>query len=77
MVDVCYDVCQNKITYTNDKDTCQGADSPRWTWHECSPVSCKTKVVTYVEGWCPDKWSGGPSLTNEFEVIEDDLVKKY
>ena len=50
MVDVCYDVCQNKITYTNDKDTCQGADSPRWTWHEGTPVSCKTKVVTYVEG---------------------------
>ena len=72
MADVCYNVCQDKTEITNTKDICQGADSPRWT-PEFGAV-CKTDVVTYHEG---DVWSGGPSLTNEFEVIEDDLVKKY
>lgn len=75
MADVCYKVCQAKTEITNTKDTCQGADSPRWT-PEFGAV-CKTDVITYAEGWDTSKWSGGPSLTNEFEVIEDDLVKKY
>lgn len=75
MADVCYNICQAKTTITNTKDTCQWADSPRWT--PSFGAVCETCVVTYHEGWCPEKWSGGPSLTNEFEVIEDDLVKKY
>lgn len=75
MANVCYDVCQAKTVITNTKDTCQGADSPRWT-PEFGAV-CKTDVITYAEGGDTSKWSGGPSLTNEFEVIEDDLVKKY
>lgn len=72
MADVCYDVCQAKTVITNTKDTCQGADSPRWT-PEFGAV-CKTCCATYHE-W--NAWAWGPSLTNEFEVIEDDLVKKY
>lgn len=75
MANVCYDICQAKTEITNTKDTCQGADSPRWT--QCVWATCKTKVITYAEGGCPEKWSWGPSLTNEFEVIEDDLVKTY
>lgn len=72
MVDVCYKVCQAKTEITNTKDTCQGADSPRWT--PSFGAVCKTDVITYAE-W--NAWQWGPSLTNEFEVIEDDLVKKY
>ena len=72
MADTCYDICQAKTEITNTKDTCQGADSPRWT--PSFGAVCKTDVITYHE-W--DVWAGGPSLTNEFEVIEDDLVKKY
>lgn len=72
MADVCYDVCQAKQEITNTKDTCQWADSPRWT-PEFGAV-CKTCCATYHE-W--NAWAWGPSLTNEFEVIEDDLVKKY
>ena len=75
MVDVCYDICQAKQEITNTKDTCQGADSPRWT--PSFGAVCKTCVTTYHEGGDTEKWSGGPSLTNEFEVIEDDLVKTY
>ena len=72
MANVCYDVCQAKTEITNTKDTCQGADSPRWT--PSFGAVCKTDVITYAE-W--NAWQWGPSLTNEFEVIEDDLVKKY
>ena len=77
MVDVCYDVCKDSVKYFNVKDTCQWADSPRWIYDSCCgamPVTCKTCCVTYHE-W--NVWAWGPSLTNEFEVIEDDLVKKY
>ena len=72
MVDTCYDICQAKQEITNTKCTDQGADSPRWI--QDFGAVCKTDVITYHE-W--DVWAGGPSLTNEFEVIEDDLVKKY
>ena len=47
MANVCYDVCQAKTVITNTKDTCQGADSPRWT-PEFGAV-CKTDVITYHE----------------------------
>ena len=75
MADVYYKVCQAKTEITNTKDNCQGADSPRYTPE--FGATCRTDVITYAEGGCPEKWSWGPSLTNEFEVIEDDLVKKY
>ena len=48
MADVCYKVCQAKTEITNTKDTCQGADSPRWT--PTFGAVCKTDVITYAEG---------------------------
>jgi len=72
MADIEYDVYEAKTVTENTKDIDQGKDSPRWTPSE--PVKTVTKTQTYNEG---DVWAGGPSLTNEFEVIEDDLVKTY
>lgn len=72
MADVCYDVCKAEQIITNTKDVCQGAESPRRT--PSFGAVCETCVVTYHEG---NALAGGPSLTNKFEVICDDLVKKY
>lgn len=67
-----YEVSEAKSEITNTKDVLQGADSPRWT-PEFGAVT-KTEIHEYNE-W--NVWAGWPSLTNEFEIIEDDLVEKY
>lgn len=72
MAEVIYTVCKAAQTITNTEDRCQGADSPRWT-PEFGAV-CKTVMHCYAEG---EGTVWGPSLTNEFQVVVDDLVTKY
>jgi hypothetical protein len=72
MTDTVYTVSQAKKNITNTKDVLQGASSPRWTPEFWAVV--KTTIAENHEG---EVWAWGPSLKNEFEVIEDDLVKKY
>lgn len=65
-----YVVKKDEITYTNCKDTSQ-SEWPRWT---ATSAIDESTVITYKE------WAGtvgGPSGTNHFEVIKDDLVLKY
>ena len=72
MAEVIYTVCKAAQDIVNTEDRCQWVDSPRWTPSFCAV--CKTVMHCYAEG----EWTvGGPSLTNEFQVIEDDLIKKY
>ena len=64
----------NEVTseIVNTKDVCQWADSPRWTPSFCAATTCTIH--------CYDEWSdtiGGPTLTNEFQIIKDDLILKY
>ncbi len=72
MAEVIYTVCKAAQTITNTEDRCQGVDSPRWT-PEFGAV-CKTVMHCYAEG---EGTVWGPSLTNEFQVVVDDLVTKY
>jgi len=72
MAEVIYTVCKAAQTITNTEDRCQGVDSPRWT--PSFGEVCKTVMHCYAEG---EGTVWGPSLTNEFQVIKDDLVTKY